>query len=131
MPENDVQAGPILVVDDEDLIRMNLAAYLEDEDFDIECANSGEEALSLIESQAYAVGIIDMRLPGINGNELILRASQKRPEMKFLIHTGSTEYRLPDGLKELGIEDEHVLLKPLSNMDDLVQLLETLLDSDA
>lgn len=117
----------VLVVDDEDLIRMNLVAFLEDEDFDITCANSGEEALSLLQSNRYDVGIIDMRLPGINGNELILQANMACPEMKFLIHTGSTEYRLPQGLRDLGIDDQHVFHKPMVDMTDLVSLLNSLI----
>ena len=116
----------VLVVDDEDLIRMNLVAFLEDEDFQITCANSGEEALSLLQSNRFDVGIIDMRLPGINGNELILQANSYCPEMKFLIHTGSTEYRLPQGLRDIGIDDQHVFHKPMVDMSELVTLLNAL-----
>ena len=64
-----------------------------------------------------------MRLPGINGNELIVAANEMWPDMRFIIHTGSTEYRLPQGLIDLGVSDKHVFHKPLPDMGSLVDLV--------
>lgn len=114
----------VLVVDDEELIRMNLVAYLEDEEIEAVSTHSGENALSILENKEFDVGIIDMRLPGMNGNELIVAAGQRWPNMRFIIHTGSTEYRLPQGLVDLGMEDAHVFLKPMQDMGRLVKLVQ-------
>ncbi|MBL4795260.1 MAG: response regulator [Pseudomonadales bacterium] len=113
----------VLVVDDEELIRLNLVAYLEDDEIETVSTTSGEDALMILENQGFDVGIIDMRLPGINGNELIVAANRRWPDMRFIIHTGSTEYRLPQGLVDLGIDDSHVFLKPLPDMGKLVTLV--------
>ena len=113
----------VLVVDDEELIRVNLVAYLEDEEVDAVGINSGEDALIVLAEREFDVAIIDMRLPGMNGNELIVAANQYWPNMRFIIHTGSTEYRLPQGLADLGIDDAHVFLKPLQDMGKLVGLV--------
>lgn len=111
----------VLVVDDEIMIRVNLMAYLEDEGFDVQCAESGEDALELLRSQRFDVGIIDMRLPGMDGNAFILRAHALDAHMRFIIHTGSTEYSLPNELIELGLNSRDVLLKPIADMNILVE----------
>lgn len=111
----------VLVVDDEEMVRENLEAYLEDEGFNVVTAASGEAALELLAGVSPHVGIIDMRLPGMSGNDFILRAHVVRPELKYLIHTGSTNYKLPAELIAMGVTREDIYTKPLQNMDDLVK----------
>uniref|UniRef100_B8DN80 Response regulator receiver protein n=1 Tax=Nitratidesulfovibrio vulgaris (strain DSM 19637 / Miyazaki F) TaxID=883 RepID=B8DN80_NITV9 len=111
----------ILVVDDEEMVRENLEAYLEDEGFRVVTAGSGEDALDLLERHRPDVGIIDMRLPGMSGNDFIIRAHQALPTLRYLIHTGSTNYKLPSELITIGVQRADVYIKPLQNMDDLVQ----------
>lgn len=116
----------ILVVDDESVVKENLAGYLEDEGFTVYTASSGEEALPLIENQAIHIGIIDMRLPGMDGNTLILKAHQRQPMMKFLIHTGSTNYVLPQSLIDIGFVPAQVLRKPLSDLSVLTRMIHAI-----
>lgn len=111
----------ILVVDDEQLVRENLAAYLEDEGYTVVMAASGEEALDMVSAGGIALAIVDMRLPGIDGNAVILRAHVIDPEITFIIHTGSSSYLLPDELVEIGIEGDQVVRKPVG---DMAQFLE-------
>jgi two-component system, OmpR family, response regulator len=109
----------ILIIDDENLVRDNLVAYFEDEGFSVTATDTGEDALELLKARRFDVGIIDMRLPGIDGNAVILQAHSINPGMKFLIHTGSTNYSLPKELVGLGLRPEHILRKPIGNMDHL------------
>jgi CheY-like chemotaxis protein len=106
----------VLVVDDEELIRFNLVSFLEDEQFTVYEAASAEEALNIIESQHLDVGVIDQRLPGMDGNSFILKAAQKSPAMRFVIHTGSLEYEIPSQLRNIGIDDQNILYKPIHDM---------------
>ena len=64
------------------------------------------------------VALVDIRLPKMDGDSLILQAHRLNPQMRFLIHTGSVEYKLPDELKTAGVGQEHIFLKP--QMDLLV-----------
>ncbi len=113
----------ILLVDDEEIVRITLEAYLEDEGFTVISANSGEEALERLSDQLIDIGIIDMRLPGIDGNTLIAKLNKLRPEMKFIIHTGSMGYSLPDSLTKLGISDELVFKKPIKSMSKFTDMI--------
>ncbi len=120
----------ILVVDDESVVCTNVIAFLEDEGFTVISAQSGEEALRILSDQQVDIGIIDMRLPGIDGNTFILKAHEIQPVMKFLIHTGSTNYSLPSALVELGISSRQVFRKPLMDMNILVEAILQLIKED-
>jgi len=118
----------ILLVDDEEIVRITLEAYLEDEGFTVISANSGEEALERLADQRVDIGIIDMRLPGIDGNTLISRLNKLRPEMKFIIHTGSMGYSLPESLVGMGISDELVFKKPIKSMSKFTNMIKSLME---
>ena len=120
----------ILVVDDEEMVRENLEAYLEDEGFVVRTAGSGEEGLILLKELSPKVGIIDMRLPGMSGNDFIISAHAIRPDLRYLIHTGSTNYKLPQELMSIGVSRDDIFIKPLQNMDDLVQAIVRMVNRD-
>ena len=111
----------ILVVDDEMLVRDNLVAFCEDEGFDVISAESGEDALNILEKITFDIGIIDMRLPGIDGNAVIITAHNMNIKMKFIIHTGSSNYSLPSELVDIGLTSDNILRKPMSNMNILTE----------
>lgn len=107
----------VLVVDDEPSIRRSLLEFLDDFNYHVTAADSGEEALKLIAIHHYDVGIIDLRLPGMNGDVLIKNAHQINPHMKFIIHTGSVGYQISQELIDAGMRPEHVFLKPLPDLN--------------
>jgi len=110
----------VMIVDDEESIRLNLEVFLEDEDFNIFAVETGKEALKVASETAIDVGIIDMRLPDIDGQALILELHKLYPTIRFLIHTGSIDYVLPRKLVNLGIKEKQILHKPVNDMDLLV-----------
>ncbi len=107
----------IIVIDDEDMVRINLADFLEDEGYRVAKAASGEEGLQLVKKQKFNIAIVDMRLPGIDGNTFILEAHKLQPELRYLIHTGSADYSLPEDLRSIGISQDLVFYKPVHDMD--------------
>lgn len=115
----------ILVVDDEDMIRENLVAFIEDEGFDVVGAASAEEALEILEERKIDMSIVDMRLPGIDGNAFILKAHEINSDIGFIIHTGSTDYVLPASLKEIGVTEGSVFKKPIQDMNLLLDALKS------
>lgn len=113
----------VLVVDDEDMVRSSLRLFLEDEGFDVRVAPSAEDALVLLREEPVDVAIVDIRLPGRDGNTLILEAHQIRPALRYLIHTGSTNYVVPPEAEQLGVRKEHVFLKPLHDMTPIARAI--------
>lgn len=120
----------ILIVDDEERIRQLLADYLDDfEEFDIRIAPSGEKALEKLAAKTADVAVVDMRLPGMSGEEFITRAGERKLCRFFLLHTGSMDYKLAKALKDLGMTREDVFLKP-SDVDDILARIRALLGKD-
>ena len=106
----------ILIVDDDIWVCSNLQAYFEDEGFQVEVASSGEQGLAMMREFSPALAIVDMRLPMMDGNEFIFRANQLNSCMRFLIHTGSVEYEMPEVVKAIANVSRQIFYKPLTNM---------------
>jgi len=115
-----------MVIDDESSIRESLSEFLEDFDFEVIPAESGEEALALMKEQKYDVAVVDLRLPGMSGESMIVKAHAMNPDMRFLIHTGSVDYRISKTLSEIGITPENLFLKPLPDLMLLVERIRNL-----
>ena len=114
----------VMIVDDEESIRLNLEVFLEDEDFNISSVETGKQALKKASELVIDIGIIDMRLPDIDGQALIVALHKLYPSMTFLIHTGSIDYLLPRELVDLGIKESQVLHKPVNDMEFLVSIIK-------
>ena len=78
---------PILVVDDEAIMRESLRDWLTDGGYQVEIAEDGEAALKAIAQQDFGVAILDLMLPGKNGIEVLREAKEKRPYLKGIIIT--------------------------------------------
>jgi len=114
----------ILIVDDEPSIRGSLSAYLEDFGYNIQTAESAEVALEIIDKNTFDIAVVDLRLPIMSGDALILEIHKKYPDILFLIHTGSVDYKLSEDLINIGILPEHILLKPLRSLNNLIESIK-------
>lgn len=121
-------APVILIVDDEEDLPNLIKDYLDDEaEFEIQRASSGEEGLEMMESVKPDICMVDMRLPGMNGNEFILASLRKNPACKYIIHTGSIDYSIPPQLREQGITQQSILFKPVMNLGVYLEKINELL----
>ncbi|MDF7823282.1 response regulator [Pontiellaceae bacterium B12227] len=118
----------VLVVDDEPAIRDSLSAFLDDYGFNTSNCGSTEEARELMMEQPFDVCIVDLRLPGLSGEDLIRLASKRFPGQRYIIHTGSISYNLPEELKALGMRPEHVFHKPIRVLTLLVKCIKQLVE---
>lgn len=109
----------VLVVDDEVEVLETLAAFLEDQGFDVLTAERGDEALKILGRVRIDVAIIDMRLRQYDGNTLIIAARRVQRGTKFLVHTGSSYYTPPPEIAALGITQEDVFMKPVRRLNTL------------
>jgi len=82
-----MQKTKLLLVDDEDSQRQMLAGYLEKNDFIVRQAASGEEAIKEYESFFSPVAVVDMKMPGMGGIELIGRLKQTNPFIQIIVLT--------------------------------------------
>jgi two-component system response regulator (stage 0 sporulation protein F) len=119
----------VLVVDDEPSVCGSLVSFLEDYDFDVMSASTAEDALKLNLEHDYAVAVVDIRLPGMDGDALIRQLHRHSPDTRFIIYTGSVNYHVSPELEDMGMQQEHVLRKPLADISSLVEHIRQLLQN--
>jgi DNA-binding NtrC family response regulator len=78
----------LLVVDDETDFLEALTERLEIRNVDVTAAGSGDEALALVEKEDFAVALVDLRMPGMSGEELLKRMKKEKPLTEVIILTG-------------------------------------------
>jgi len=78
----------ILVVDDEEVIRELLSEILMDEGYEVDTAKEGNEAMEKIKRLPFELVITDIRMPGLNGMEILRETKKKNPSIEVIIITG-------------------------------------------
>ncbi len=85
-------AKKILILDDEELIIRSIARLLEKNGFEVMVAKNGQDAITMVEEENFDLIIADIRMPGINGLEVV-KAIQKNKKIPTIFITG---YADPD-----------------------------------
>lgn len=102
----------ILVVDDEKNIRLTLAQALESSGLLVQTAGDGAEALQKVTEADFSLVLLDLKLPGLDGLEVLRRIRQSRPKLRVIIITahGTIAYAV-EALKAGAVD---FLRKPFS-----------------
>ena len=106
----------LLIVDDEAQIRKGLRArieYFQFPDLEIAEAGSSREALELFRQEEFAMALVDICMPDVNGLEMIEQAKAIRPRTQFLLLSGFAEFSYAQQAIRLGVRA--YLNKPVSN----------------
>ncbi|MBI3085331.1 MAG: sigma-54-dependent Fis family transcriptional regulator, partial [candidate division NC10 bacterium] len=79
--------GSMLVVDDEEVVRDSLARWLEEDGYRVDTAADGQAALTKLGEQAYAILLVDLKMPGIDGLQVLAQARTLQPDAAVIIMT--------------------------------------------
>lgn len=77
----------VLIVDDEKNIRLTLSEVLADMDLRVETASDGEAALAALDRESYWLILLDLKMPGLEGMDVLRWVRKKRPEIDVVIIT--------------------------------------------
>ena len=113
----------VIIADDEPKVNLLLQKIVDWEKLGYQIAgtaNDGERALQLIEEEKPDVLMTDIRMPGVDGMELIRRAKELRPDLVFIVVSGYRQFEYAQTALKYGVTD--YLLKPV-NAEELTQLL--------
>ena len=110
----------ILVVDDELVVRDSLKEWLEDEGFQVDMAESGEEALKKLNAEAFNLMLTDIKMPGMDGVELLERAREIHRDLPVVMMTAYATVETAVEAMKIGAMD--YLMKPF-DPDTLVPLI--------
>ena len=114
-------AGHILLVDDDAQIRTSLSEALEDFGFLVDLAESAEEALSKIASSKPDIVLSDIRMPGMDGIELLKLLRERTPDVDVVLMTAFDDMPTVVSAMREGAFD--FLVKPV-NLDELEEVLK-------
>lgn len=103
--------GHILIVDDEATLRQTLARILQRAGFEVTTAAAGREALALLAKQSFDLIYLDIRMPDINGLEVLKIIHAKLPELPVILFTAQPDLNSAVEALRRGAID--YLLKPL------------------
>ena len=111
----------IIVVDDDESIRKVLATILEEKGYTVDTAENGKQAIEKTEKNFYNLGLFDIRLPDIEGTELLAKVKDTTPRMRKIIVTGYPS--LPNAVEALNKGADAYILKPF-DMDKVLQTIK-------
>ena len=112
----------ILVVDDDENIRNTMKAILEDEGYMVDLADTGREAIKRTEVTLYDVALLDIRLPDMEGVELLKLMRDAVPKTRKIMVTGYPS--MQNAVAALNKDADAYLIKPV----DIEKLLKTVKD---
>ncbi|WP_062108427.1 response regulator [Bacillus niameyensis] len=95
--------GKLLIVDDQFGIRTLLNEIFQKEGFQIFQAANGPQALSIVKEHDPDLVLLDMRIPGMDGPEILKRMKQINEHIRVIIMTAYGEHEMIEASKELGI----------------------------
>lgn len=117
--------GRILIVDDDPSIRKVLAAILEEKGYSVETVDSGKKAINKSRTRFYNLALIDIRLPDMEGTELLTQMKQTVPKMVKIMITGYPS--LQNAVEALNMGADAYIIKPL-DIDHALSIIENLLE---
>ncbi|MBN2280411.1 MAG: response regulator [Candidatus Marinimicrobia bacterium] len=106
----------ILIMDDDEAVRFSLFSYLEDCGYNVMTSDTAEDALQKLKSEKIDVVIVDLRLPGMDGDIFIESTYKDYPNLGYIIYTGSTEFTVSEKIINLPQVHEEIFFKPVSDI---------------
>ena len=117
----------ILIIDDDELIRITLHTILERAGYETAMATNGQDGLTKFRARPADLIILDMILPEKGGVEALIEFRQAQPDVKIIAISGGVWGKEIDYLQTLkGLGANHCLAKPIGR-DDLLEVIGKLL----
>ena len=110
LPEEERRQFHILVVDDELVVRDSLSEWLQEEGFSVDMAASGPEALDQMTKQTYQLMLLDIKMPEMDGVEVLQKAKEILPEINVIMMTAYATVETAVEAMKIGALD--YLIKP-------------------
>ncbi|HUK29266.1 MAG TPA: response regulator [Candidatus Acidoferrales bacterium] len=115
----------ILVIDDDEAIREPMKKILELEGYHVDTAKNGEEAIEHSKTNFYNLALIDIRLPDIEGTQLLTAMRDTVPKMVKIILTGYPSVN--NAIDAVNKGADGYVTKPVTDIDSFLQKIKELL----
>jgi DNA-binding NtrC family response regulator len=111
----------VLLVDDEEDFRTTLANRLRKRKLEVGEAEGGPEALALMNNQIFDVVVLDVRMPGMDGIEVLKRVKESHPLVEVIMLTGHAS--VESGIEGMRFGAFDYLMKPC-DINDLIMKIQ-------
>jgi DNA-binding NtrC family response regulator len=116
------ETARILIVDDDENIRKVIATILEDDGYNVESVDTAKKAIERTKRKFYNLALIDIRLPDMEGIELLAKMRNTTPKMRKIIITGYPT--LQNAIEAVNRGADAYIMKPF----DMEKVLQTIKD---
>jgi DNA-binding response OmpR family regulator len=122
-----MEGKPILIVDDEKNIRLTLSQALKILEVETDTAANGEEALAKLKEREFGLILLDLKMPGMDGMEVLRRVREIRPDIRIIIITAYGTVESAVEAMKLGAVD--FIQKPFSP-EEIRELVSRVMDRE-
>ncbi|MBW1900579.1 MAG: response regulator [Deltaproteobacteria bacterium] len=119
LSEQEREKFRILVVDDELIVRDSLKEWLKEEGFTVDAAESGPDALEMLNEKQYHLMLTDIKMPGMDGVEVLKKAKEAFPDLTVVMMTAYATVETAVEAMKIGALD--YLVKPF-DLDTLIPM---------
>jgi DNA-binding response OmpR family regulator len=113
----------VLIIDDDCSMRLTLSVIVEDEGYQVLTAADGDEGLTLVRASAVDVAVVDMKMPGLSGDEVCAAIKAVRPSTEVIMITAHVADDMADRAMVAGAHS--IIYKPL-DIDELLARISEL-----
>ena len=119
--------GRILVIDDDEAVRKSFTLALEDSEYHVDTAESGERGIEMQQKEGYGLVFLDLKMPGLSGIETLRELRKVTPDLSIYIVTAFHKEFL-SGLQDLKDEGHffELVRKPIG-ADEIVEIIKAAL----
>jgi len=117
----------ILVIDDEEIVRISCRKCLIPEGFDVDVAANAREGITLTQTNKYDLVLTDLKMPGIDGMEFLVEMKRNQPDAKVIMITGYST--VEHAVKALKLGAYNYIEKPFTPDTLIAAVREALNDS--
>lgn len=118
----------VLIVDDEETIRLALRKFLRSRGFEVEIAGSGDQALEILGKESFSLMLCDVRMPGMTGVQIVPQARERDQDLAIIMLTAVNDAATATEVLSSGATD--YLMKPVE-LADLQQAVDRALHKRA
>lgn len=116
----------LLIIDDEAMVRESMEAYLEDSGYAVVAVDSGQAGLNILETQKIDLVLCDLRMPNLDGLEVLKRVKQSTDNIPVIVVSGAGV--MDDVVQALRLGASDYLVKPIIDMVMLEHSVQRNLD---
>jgi putative two-component system response regulator len=116
----------ILIIDDEAVLRQSLCYFLEDREYNVQAADDGQTGLELMAEYSFDLVITDLRMPRVDGMEILDYMKEHLPETPVIVISGAN--RMDDAIQALRRGAWDFLTKPIHDLTILEYTVKSVIE---